>query len=106
MFPDFKDGSLVEQMTRTSSTSSNQKAEVLSARLDQDQRLRVKVTLRIRSGTLKGGKPGNCLTLHFASKYRQMAQACVLQGQAQPNRLRLNNNTGETGSLLCRKENS
>ena len=105
MFPDFKDGSAVEQMTRTSSpSSSNLKAEVLSARLDQDQRLRVKVTLRIRSGTLKGGKPGNCL--HFASKYRQMAQACVLQGQAQPNRLRLNNNTGETGSLLCRKENS
>ena len=30
----------MEQMTRTSSTSSNQKAEVLSARLDQDQRLR------------------------------------------------------------------
>merc|ERR1719266_2755423 len=29
-------------MTRTSSTSSNQKAEVVSARLDQDQRLRVK----------------------------------------------------------------
>ena len=70
MFPDFKDGSAVEQMTRTSSTSSNQKAEVVSARLDQDQRLRVKVTLRIRSGTLKGGKPCNCLTLHFASKYR------------------------------------
>ena len=64
MFPDFKDGSAVEQMTRTSSpSSSNLKAEVLSARLDQDQRLRVKVTLRIRSGTLKGGKPGKLLNL-------------------------------------------
>ena len=40
MFPDFKDGSAEEQITMTSSTSSNQKAEVVSARLDQDQRLR------------------------------------------------------------------